>query len=670
MTLRLKLFLIALVTLLLPWAGFQFIKQMELLLREGQERAQLSSARALAQAFVATAPALPATGRVAVLPDAPPVLLLDGSPDDWQEAALQPWPSVAPLGRVHLAARASTLFGLIEVKDRSRVRADPDPLNVGASDHIELRLGAGDRRYVYELGNAAPGPLQVRVDAPDAPALQGEWVETGDGYRVEFSLFLPRDGLALAAHVVDAGGQGGARTYPVFGDPGRGEDTLLLWLSDAGFTRALQPLVPPGARLRVLAADARVLGKAGKLDVGDSESRTLWPNSWIYRALLAPPLVDASDYAWDLDTLDVDEVWQALTGIEASVWRPSNNERTVIVAAVMPLRWDGAVRGALVMEQSSDALLVIANDAVAKLMATSLIAVLIASLVLFGFAGILSFRIRRLRNATERALRPDGRLDPKLPHLQSVDEVGDLSRSFARLLDEIGGYNDYLRTLASKLSHELNTPLAIVRSSLDNLDHEPLPPEARVYADRARAGADRLWGILRTMHEASRMEKAIKAAEAEDFDLTRVVRGCAEAYRGIAGNRQVHMMVPESPIRFHGAPDLIAQALDKLFDNAKGFTPEGGWIRIKLALDVDGVEISVANSGPPLPAKMQERLFDSLVSMRDTGSLRAAGEVPHLGLGLYIVRLIAEAHDGSALAYNLPAEAGVEFRLHLKGMPR
>jgi signal transduction histidine kinase len=67
---------------------------------------------------------------------------------------------------------------------------------------------------------------------------------------------------------------------------------------------------------------------------------------------------------------------------------------------------------------------------------------------------------------------------------------------------------------------------------------------------------------------------------------------------------------------------------------------------------------------------MQERLFDSLVSMRDAGSLRAAGEVPHLGLGLYIVRLIAEAHQGTALAYNLPGDAGVEFRLKLKGMPR
>lgn len=670
MTLRLKLFLVALVALVLPWAGFQFIKQMELLLREGQERAQLSSARALAQAFVVTAPELPATGQVAVLPQAPPVLLLDGSADDWQSAALNPWPSRAPLGRVHLAARNGSVYGLIEVHDRSPMRADPDPLVTRAYDHIELRLGSGERSYRYLIGNAAPGPIQAQTDAVDAPALQGEWVETGDGYRIEFSLYLPRDGLAFAADVIDVAANGSIATHAVFDPAGRGEDTLVLWLSDAGFTRALEPLVPPGARLRVLAADGGVLGKAGSLDVGDIASRTPWPNSWIYRLLLAPPLVDASQYAWDLPKLNTDAVWQAQSGIESSVWRPSNNERTVIVAAAVPLRWQGATRGALVMEQSSDALLVIANQAVAKLMATSLIAVLVASFVLFGFASVLSFRIRRLRNATERALRADGRLDPKLPHLHAVDEIGDLSRSFARLLDEVGGYNDYLRTLASKLSHELNTPLAIVRSSLDNLDHEPLPPEARVYADRARAGADRLWGILRTMSEASRMEKAIKAADAEDFDLTGVVRGCAESYRGIAGNRQLHLMLPESPIRFHGAPELIAQALDKLFDNAKGFTPEGGWIRIKLMLDAEGVEIAVANSGPPLPEKMQERLFDSLVSMRDAGSLRAAGEVPHLGLGLYIVRLIAEAHDGSALAYNLAGDAGVEFRLRIKGMPR
>ena len=127
--------------------------------------------------------------------------------------------------------------------------------------------------------------------------------------------------------------------------------------------------------------------------------------------------------------------------------------------------------------------------------------------------------------------------------------------------------------------------------------------------------------------------------------------------------------MPSAPVPFHGAPELIAQALDKLVDNARSFAPDNGWIEIALdALD-GGAEIRVANSGPPLPATMQDRLFDSLVSMRDS-TARAGGETPHLGLGLYVVRLVAELHRGSAAARNLAEGRGVEFRLKLSGMPR
>src|SRR5690606_35133263 len=67
----------------------------------------------------------------------------------------------------------------------------------------------------------------------------------------------------------------------------------------------------------------------------------------------------------------------------------------------------------------------------------------------------------------------------------------------------------------------------------------------------------------------------------------------------------------------------------------------------------DGASVFVmANSGPILPAEMQDRLFDSLVSLRD-GSARGAGEIPHLGLGLHVVRLVAELHHGRASAANL-----------------
>lgn len=672
MSLRIKLLLVALVALVLPWAGFQFVKQMEVLLRQGQEQAQLSSAQALTQALVATAPMIPAAGRLIPLPEAPRVLLLDGSADDWEADELRPLTRTDGRLGLRLAARGDTLFGVIEVVDGSRQRTDIAADSNG--DEVMLLIGEGARARRFRLGNAAPGALQVLADPPEAAlSLRGEWQETQQGYRIEFALGGGRDGDGFALTQYDADGSGSRAVWPLLNAVPGVNFPATLWWPEGAMVQAMRALANKGTRMRLVDTEGRVLAKAGGLNVPESNAPGATRNRWyalLYRLLLAPPLSRAEDYAWDLERLDADEVWTALSGLPASVWRPSADERAVIVAASVPVRWNGDTRAALVYEGPSEALLVLANRAVAELIAVSLLAVLVAGLVLFGFAGVLSWRIRRLHYATERVLKPDGRLDPKLPHLKATDEIGDLSRSFAKLLDEIGGYNDYLKTLATKLSHELNTPLAIVRSSLDNLDHESLPESARVYADRARDGADRLWGILRSMSEASRMEKAINSAEGEDFDVTEVVRGCAESYRQLAGNRTLHVMLPEGPLRLHGAPELIAQALDKLFDNAKGFARDDGWIRIKLSRDGDGAEIAVANSGPPLPEKMQERLFDSLVSMRDAGSLRAAGEVPHLGLGLYIVRLIAASHNGSASAVNLAGEAGVEFCLKLRGMPR
>jgi len=250
------------------------------------------------------------------------------------------------------------------------------------------------------------------------------------------------------------------------------------------------------------------------------------------------------------------------------------------------------------------------------------------------------------------------------------DELGDLARSFARLLNEAAGYTDYLRTLASKLSHELQTPLAIVKSSLDNLDHQALPAAAQPYLARARGGAERLGAIVRAMSQASGMERAIAAAEAEDFDLAAVVRGCVEGYRPLVAPRRLDGEVPDTPLLLHGAPELVAQALDKLVDNARGFTPADGWIRIQVRARDDGAEIVVANRGPPLPPAMQERLFDSLVSLRPPAPAPTGEAAPHLGLGLYVVRLIATAHRGAASAHNLADGSGVEFRLLLRGMPR
>jgi signal transduction histidine kinase len=337
----------------------------------------------------------------------------------------------------------------------------------------------------------------------------------------------------------------------------------------------------------------------------------------------------------------------------------------------------GEVRGALLLEQAGDALPLLTNRALLLLIGASLFTLLLAGAVLFAFASVLGLRIRRLRNAAERAVRSGGQMDDAVvPLLGARDEIGDLARSFAHLLDEVNAYTDYLRTLASKLSHELQTPLAIVKSSLDNLDHQAVPASARTYLARARDGADRLGAIVRAMSEASRLERAIAGVEGEDCDLVDVLRGCIEAYAPLAAPRRVEGDLPAQPVVMHGAPELIAQALDKLFDNARSFAPEDGWIRLSLRAVGDGAEIRVANSGPLLPPAMQERLFDSLVSVRPSSGGRTAetasarADAPHLGLGLYVVRMIAELHRGEAHARNLDDDSGVEFILTLRGMPR
>ncbi len=346
---------------------------------------------------------------------------------------------------------------------------------------------------------------------------------------------------------------------------------------------------------------------AGDVRASAPQSQRRWLESLVYRHLIAPDLTRAQDFSTALPRLASPEIWQALSGVAATAWHPAPTQDQVVLAAAVPLKSAalgaapaaravpppaplaqegdvsvraavadplmGEVRGALLLEQSGDALPLLTNRALLILSATSLAVLATTGGVLFLVFSILGGRIRRLRDATERALHTSGKVDKKtLPMLDARDELGDLARSFSRLFDEVAAYTDYLRTLASKLSHELQTPLAIVKSSLDNLDQQAVSADARTYIVRARGGAERLGAIVRAMSEASRMERAIAGVEGEDFDLVAVVRGCVEAYRPLLAPRRVDSELPPSPVVMHGAPELIAQALDKLVDNAKFHT--------------------------------------------------------------------------------------------------
>jgi signal transduction histidine kinase len=102
-----------------------------------------------------------------------------------------------------------------------------------------------------------------------------------------------------------------------------------------------------------------------------------------------------------------------------------------------------------------------------------------------------------------------------------------------------------------------------------------------------------------------------------------------------------------------GSPELLIQMLDKLVDNAVDFSDNGDTISISLSGTEGNFEITVSNPGPPLPERMRSQMFDSMVSMR------GGKDSKHLGLGLYVARLIAEGHGGRISADN--TDGGVCF---------
>lgn len=252
-----------------------------------------------------------------------------------------------------------------------------------------------------------------------------------------------------------------------------------------------------------------------------------------------------------------------------------------------------------------------------------------------------------------------------MPGDAAGDEIGALARSFAQLLARLREHTQYLRSLASKLSHELRTPLAVVTTSLDNLEHEAKTPATEAYLARLRQGAQRLDAILAAMSEATELEAAIREMPAAPFELAAVVEACCQAYRDVYREREIvyRSDVAGSTV-IVGSGELVAQLLDKLIDNAASFSEPASRIDVRLGEEGGELVLAVTNRGPTLPAEMRGELFDSLVSVRQERDGR-----PHLGLGLYIVALVAEFHGGHCAADDLPDGGGVTFRVWFPRRP-
>ncbi|SDK79868.1 ATP-binding protein [Microbulbifer yueqingensis] len=683
MKLRRQLLLVSLFALALPWAGCQYLRQVDSALSQGQMQALEATASAVA-ARLASAPRLiaPDTARPGRPPGAqfylhplPQPPLLDGYGDDWRAWRLPPrelsGADGQPLAQVTMGRAGDRVYLLLTVADDSPAYHDPRTGLVASGDAVEIHTGG--RHYtlpVASQGNASAVWRDARRGAARRDLrLRGRWTTSADGYQLE--LVLPyglTDGEFAIAVIDRATSDGGpperrASTLPADGRPGRLVQPL------PALQEELEHFARPHLQLVVVDQEGYRLASTGARDSGEALARQHWLRNWVHRQLLAGS---------PLPSIPAGGLGPALARGRETVqqWYRGPRE-TRIGAASVPVitRADAIVErpllGRVIALQSGDSLQELTQSAAYQLWLVSSAAAGGALLLLLGYASWLSWRIRRLHRAARNAVDASGRLRGDFPRARMNDELGALNRAFASLLQELDQYHQYLRTLASKLSHELRTPLAVVRGSLDNLSAGELDPDSRRYAERALEGSSRLSGILNSLAAASHLEASIRRAEEEpaernreEFDLADLLQVLAESYRDAHPGYRFTLDRPHGPQAYCGAPELLAQLLDKLADNAVSFAPEDSEIRLRLERVASGYRISVSNDGPLLPRGFTHKLFDSLVSVRED-----AGRAGHLGLGLHIARLIADFHGGRLEAADRPDGSGVVFTLHLPVNP-
>ena len=482
------------------------------------------------------------------------------------------------------------------------------------------------------------------------------------------------DSLRQAAELAERSGM------PVVVEEIGRESAMTERQSVAEINAILKGLERSTARIWVVNRELKLLALAGSLKPKAQPAEPAVSAERVWRDILAsiwrdilsrilPRPAEDFDEALDEDVLGTGrEVAHALLGAPATRLRNSADGRAVIVSAAHPI-WSGdTVAGAVVVEETTHSILSVRNQALERLLLTTIVVFALTAVVLLGFATRLSHRIRRLRDEAESAVDARGRLKRLTSASQAGDEIGDLSRSFSTVLAKLAQHHGYLESLAGRLSHELRTPIAVVRSSLENLRAEADAAKAQVYLERAEEGLARLSKILTRMSEASRLEQSLRTEACERFDLAAVAAECVSGYRHAYPQQGFAWLPPDQVLMVEGSPDLLVQLLDKLVANAVDFSRAGEPVRIELACERNNAQLVVINAGPPLPPEMRGRLFEAMISSRpDRGNMGNAG--PHLGLGLYIARLIAEFHGGTIVAENRTDGDGVAVTVTLPLAP-
>lgn len=280
----------------------------------------------------------------------------------------------------------------------------------------------------------------------------------------------------------------------------------------------------------------------------------------------------------------------------------------------------------------------------------------LATIVIFGPAR------RRLHALEDAAVRfGAGEEQVRAPE-SGRDEIARVSRAFNRMADELTARTEALhaadrqrRQMLADVSHELRTPLTAVRGYLDTLhmSNVELDPATRTrYVATARHETNRLERIVMDLLDLARHEGGGIHLETRVFAVERLVESIVRRHERTAHARGIRLVVQVDPSadQIVADPFRIEQAVDNLVANALRHTPGGGTIELGAVVVEDACRLSVVDSGTGIAPEHLAHVFDRFYKVDPSRATGTSGS----GLGLSIVKAIAERHGGTVTVESRP----------------
>ena len=287
--------------------------------------------------------------------------------------------------------------------------------------------------------------------------------------------------------------------------------------------------------------------------------------------------------------------------------------------------------------------------------------------LLFGFITNRQIRagydrpMRRLSDAAKRVAEGDFSVYVEPVHTSDkYDYIDVMFTDFNVMVQELGSIETLKNDFVANVSHEIKTPLAVIKNYTSALKKDNLSPEARTeYIDTVINAADNLSSLISNILRLNKLDNQEIEHSAEEFDLCRQLCDCALLFEPLWEERGIEFCAELEERATISVPrDMVEIVWNNLLSNALKFTPPGGCVTLTQTSDADTVTVSVTDTGCGMTVETQKRVFDKFYQ----GDTSHSGEGN--GLGLALAHRVVDKLGGTLSVTSAPG-AGSTFAVTL-----